>query len=329
MPDANTDGSRRSLASILGRNRNLTTEPTRPPRDRTIELESEIQDEEPGLHRQLPGGLSTREGQNVQGEGGESNVAPTSDYFGGISRLASSILGPGGSTQPPRDRTKEELHRTRVKLQQLEYEFQRARTENANLHRTCFELDNENRKNKDTIRSLQHELTNTVRELQEYKNLSDIRGRELIGDQAFLREADLLSISDVKDKVNALNDKNFRASASLGESLVHFKYELAKEEKEAAFAEASRTISNPLARALVEETQKPEPEINPLVVQVVLEIYLVHFCSSKIESWFPRSRETSDFLTTIYSEIRRTGQFIIVRYRLPLISCFRETSCLR
>jgi hypothetical protein len=202
-------------------------------------------------------------------------------------------------------------------LQQLEHEFRRARSDNANLHRTCFELDSENRRNKDTIRSLQHELTNTVRELQEYKNLSDIRGKELIGAQVFLTKADLLSISDVKDKVNALNDENFQASASLGDSLVHLKYEVAKEEQEAAFAEVCRTVSEPLARALVKETQKPEPEVNPLLVQVVLEMYLVHFCSSKIESWFPGTRETSDFLTTVYSEIRRTGEFIICSLSTP------------
>jgi hypothetical protein len=90
------------------------------------------------------------------------------------------------------------------------------------------------------------------RELQEYKNISEIRGKELISAQVFLRKADLLSISDVKDKVNALNDENFQASASLGDALVHFKYELAKEEWEAAYAEACRTVSEPLTRALVE-----------------------------------------------------------------------------
>jgi hypothetical protein len=280
--------------------------------DYSADNPTQASDREPdGSDPQSPGGLSTEEGQNVQGEGGESNIAPTSGYSSGIGRsIAGVIVGPGGPAQPPRDRTKEELHRTRAKLQQLEYEFRRARSDNANLHRTCFELDSENRRNQDTIRSLQHELTNVGRELQEYKDLY-IHRREVIGAQAFLRKADLLSISDVKDKVNALNDENFQASASLGDSLIHLKYELAKEEQEAAFAEVCRTVSEPLARALVKETQKPEPKVNPILVQVVLEMYLVHFCSFKVESWFPGNRETSDFLTTIYGEIRRTGEFII------------------
>ena len=221
-----------------------------------------------------------------------------------------------GQSRPPRDRTKEELHRTKAKLQQIE--FQRMRTDNANMNRACFELDSENQRLKDTIRSLQHELSNTVRELQEYQNLSDIRGKELIGTQVCLTKADLLSISDVKEKVNALNDENFQASVSLGDSLIHHKYKLPTLEKKAAYAEASRTISKPLTSALIMEAQKPEPEINPLLVQVVLELYLVHFCSSMIESWFPGNRETSDFLTTIYTEIRRTGgSVIIICERLP------------
>ena len=211
-------------------------------------------------------------------------------------------------------------------MQQLEYELRRVK---GDLHRTCFELENEIRSKKDTIRSLQHENANIVRELQEYKNLSEIRGRKLIGAQVFLTKPDLLSISDVKDMVNTLNDENFQASASLGDALVHSKYELDKEEWAAAYAQVCRTVSEPLANALRKETQKPEPEVNLLLVQVVLEMYLVHFCSSLIESWFPNTRETSDFLSTIYSEIRRTGEFIFVRYRLPLISIVRGTSCIR
>ena len=242
--------------------------------------------------------------------------------------LTSAFLDPAGPVSPLRDRTKEELHRTKTELKKPKYEFRRAMSDNANLHQSCFELDNENRKNKDTIRSLQHELTTMARELQEYKDQSDVINEnrrqkdtiqnlqhelqeyknlssELIGTQVFLTKADILSLSDVKDKVNALNDEIFQASASLGDSLVHVKPELSKDDKEAAFAEASRTITEPLAWVLMKETQKLESEINPLLVRVVLEMYLVHFCASQIDSWFPgtETRETSDFLTMIYSEI--------------------------
>jgi len=181
------------------------------------------------------------------------------------------------------------------------------------------ELESENQRQRDTnvIQSLQKELTNMACELQEYKNLSEIRGRELIGAQFYLTKADRLSISDVKDKVNALNTEIVQASAFLGDSLVPFTYELAKEDTEAAFVDASRTISEPVAHTL--KATRKRPEINQLLMQVVLEMYFVHFCSSKIESWFPGTRKTSDFLTTIYSEIRRTGELIFVLCQLSLI----------
>ena len=52
------------------------------------------------------------------------------------------------------------------------------------------ELESDNRRIKDTIQSLQHKNTLIGRELQEYKNLSEIRGKELLASQVFLRKAD-------------------------------------------------------------------------------------------------------------------------------------------
>jgi len=97
-------------------------------------------------HPQSPRSLSTTKGHNVQVEG--------AGVYTGVT------LGPGtGLAQPPRDRTTEKLQRTEARLRQLEYEFRRVKGENATLHRMCFELDGESRKQKDTIQSLQRELT--------------------------------------------------------------------------------------------------------------------------------------------------------------------------
>jgi len=177
-----------------------------------------------------------------------------------------------------------------------------------------MELESENQRQKDTIRNLQHEL-------QKYKDLSDIQGKELIANRVFLSEskADVLSISDIKDKVNALNQEIFQASAALSQdSLIHHKYELAKEEMEAAFADVCRTVSEPLARVLVRKGQKPHFILDPgsMLIQVILGMYLVHFCSSKIDSWFPETQETS-LLSALYSDVRPSGQF---RYRFSQIS---------
>jgi hypothetical protein len=134
-------------------------------------------------------------------------------------------------------------------------------------------------------------------------------------------------MSDLKDMVNTLNDEIFQASASLADSLIHHKYGLTPEQFDTAFAGVCRTVSDTLAGVLVKETKKPEPEVNPLLVQVVFEMLLVHFCSAKIESWFQGTRETSDFLATIYGEIRRTEeQAVSGRWRALTRAQIRPTS---
>jgi len=127
--------------------------------------------------------------------------------------------------------------------------------------------------------------------------------------------------------VNTLNDEIFQASASLGDALIHHKHGLTLEEMEAAFAGVCRTVGDSLANALLNEAKKREPEVNSLLVQVILEMILVHFCSSKIESWFPDTVETSDFLTSMYSEIRRTEeQAVSGRWRALTRAQIRPTS---
>ena len=53
---------------------------------------------------------------------------------------------------------------------------------------------------------------------------------------------------------------------------------------------------------------KRAPEVNPLLVQVVLQIFMVKFCLSKIRSWYPSDSTIEEFLDVIYSEIRATGK---------------------
>ena len=111
-----------------------------------------------------------------------------------------------------------------------------------------------------------------------------------------------MSIPDIKDKVNALNQEIFQASAALRYLLMHHKCELAKEEMETAFADVCRTVSKPLAWVLIRKRQKPGFVIDPrpMLVQAVLGM---HFCSSKIDTRLPGTHETSDFLSMLYSKI--------------------------
>ena len=54
--------------------------------------------------------------------------------------------------------------------------------------------------------------------------------------------------------------------------------------------------------------RKPEPEVNPFLVQVVLQLFMVEFCLSKVRSWYPGDSAIEEFLSMQYSQIRSTGK---------------------
>ena len=267
-----------------------------------------------GSHPQLPGGLSIERGQNVQSEGRGSNIAPPSDYFGGIRRtIAGAILGSGGPVLlPPRDRTKEELQRTMTKFP---YEFPRTRGDNAALHQSCCEHDNENRRSKDKIRSLQDEITDMECELQKYKVLSDMRGRELVANQASLTKADkLLSerrsdlqftdnpqttptnneetlsaaraildgtgatpVMAVIDAMLVLQKEIAHASNFLAENLRHTSYELFQEELDRCYQDSEKIIGERLSKFLHDHSEAAE--LSQSLIKITIQIFITSFCA--------------------------------------------------
>ena len=265
-----------------------------------------------GSHPQLPGGPTER-GQNVQSEGRKSNIAPASAYFGGIGRtIAGAILGSGGSVLPPRDRTKEELHRTRAKFQ---YQFRPAREDNATFHQPCCELDSENRRNKDTIQSLQDEITNMGLELQKYKNLSDMRGKQLVANQASLTKADKLlserrsdleltnnpqttptnneetlsasrAILDgtgatplmaIIDAMLVLHKEIAKVSNFLAENIRHTSYELFQEELGRCYQDSEEIIGGLLSKFLHDHSEAEE--LSQSLIKITIQIFITSFCA--------------------------------------------------
>jgi len=124
----------------------------------------------------------------------------------------------------------------------------------------------------------------------------------------FLTKADTLSISEVGEKVTALNEEIFQAAATLGEALIHKRHEVSQTEFAAAAADSVQMIGELMTDLLISQSQKPEPDVNPFIVQVVLQIFMVKFCVSKIQSWYPGDSTIGEFLTAIYSVIRSTEE---------------------
>ena len=147
------------------------------------------------------------------------------------------------------------------------------------------------------------ELINVHQQLEDAKSLSEVRGKKLFGAQV-----DTLSISKVGAKVTALNKDIFQAAATLGEALIHKRRELSKKDLDAAVAVSQEMVGKKMTNFLINQSQDPELKINPLLVQVVLQIFMVKFCVSKIQSWFPDNSFAGGFLSALYSGIRSTGE---------------------
>jgi len=79
---------------------------------------------------------------------------------------------------------------------------------------------------------------------------------------------------------------------------------------EAATAVSQEMIGEKMTNILIIQSQKPEPKVNPVLVQVVLQISMVKFCDSKIQSWYPDldNSAVGGFLSAIYSDIRSTEE---------------------
>jgi len=161
----------------------------------------------------------------------------------------------------------------------------------------------ENQRSKDSINSFQNELKNVYQQLEDAKALSEVRGKKLFG-----AEVDILSISEVGEKITALNEENFQAAATLGEALIHKRREPFQTDLESAVAVSKEMIGEKMTDILVTQAQKPEAEVNPLLVQVVLQVFMTKFCISKIRSWYPGDPAVGDSLSAIYSAIRSSEE---------------------
>ena len=235
--------------------------------------------------------------------------------YTGYTQWTSNYILPGGPKDAYQDqyyRTRDELKQTRAMLGNNDRELEPRRRDGelrqASHWQIIDNLRHDNQRSTDTISSLQNELINIYRQLKDAEKLSEVREKDL-----FLANADTLTISEseleVGEKVTALNVEIFRAAATLGEALVHKRREVSltdRRDLDAAAAVSQEMIGEKLTKLLIAQSQKPGPEVNALLVQIVLQIFMVKFCV--LQSWYPGDCAVGKILSAIYSQIRSTGK---------------------
>ena len=216
-------------------------------------------------------------------------------------------MSPGDSDPPPKDKEllpEDHLIRdARASIDNYDRELRKRTNELRQANQQIVDLQQESQRSKDIISNLQ----NLIRAYQKLDpktlQVSDVSGST---------KADTLSISEVGERVTALNEEIFQAAATLGEGLIHKRFELSQTELEEAALLSHELVGEKLTNILNTQSKKPEPDINPLLVQVVLQIFMVKFCVSKILSWYPGDSVIGGFLSAIYTDIRLTGKHYIV-----------------
>ena len=266
---------------------------------------------------QVPAAHHSREEQRDRRSETNQSTQQVSGYGRGV--MASLVSYTGLPTGPPQkdkyQELKEAYHRKQDELAQARSTIQNYDRELRRKEGDLNNIKNENQRLKDIIAGLQNELQNVHQELEDAKNLSKVRGKELLRSQFFLTKADALSISEVGEKVNALNEEIVLAAATLGEAIIHKRHEVSQTDLDAAAAVSQEMVGEKMTDILITQSQKPEPKINPLLVQIVLQIFMVKFCVSKMKSssWYSGDSVIGEILSAIYSEFRSNSKHRIIQ----------------
>ncbi|KJA20615.1 hypothetical protein HYPSUDRAFT_68349 [Hypholoma sublateritium FD-334 SS-4] len=200
------------------------------------------------------------------------------------------------SAERPHYVLREEYNELSAKLQRSQDELEHSRSEMLTAQNACEALRRSNS-------ALQNELREVKRALGDSLRLSAVRGKELVGSQVFLSKANLLSVSELKQKVARLNDENFQAAAWLAEFLVRREGEWMDDKMQAAYID--HILGKPMLHALTIFAKGAAPT---LLVQLILQIFLTWFCCAKIERWQDNNETTNTFLRDMYRKIRCTEE---------------------
>lgn len=192
-------------------------------------------------------------------------------------------------------------------VEQLEHKIARHRSiidvQEADLARTTRNYTSTlsaNKELREACDHLQHERDELNRKLVEVTDLSNLRGNELAGAQAFLTKTDNISGQELQDLVHTLNEEIFQAAASLGDCVVRRAYDLSSEDREYYYDRVGEAVGQKTLSILSQQSRSDDHEINPLLVQIVVQVFLVSLCAQEINSWDPNNVEFSDGLQKLY-----------------------------
>ena len=248
---------------------------------------------------------------------------------GSRSTTTVSRIGEGGSSDKPPSSKEKALRR---KILELEYAWQQEKTSNVNLDHHYRKLLNRATAQSEELqrsqhqvhhllddnRSLTQELEAVKAQLLDAKTLLEVRGKELEVDTTDVDQKaneeepwDLPGESDILltaiQIVDVLNVEVRRVAAVLGKILQKTKFEEGNRQV-MQITEKARLMLGENMVALLSAELPERARVNPLFVQVVLQVAIINWCKTTISSWKPGNSDVSSLLVELYSKIREVGK---------------------
>jgi hypothetical protein len=245
-------------------------------------------------------------------------------------------IGVGGSSDEPQSSKEKSLRR---KILELEYALQQANSSARTLWSRVNAQSEELQKSQrqvhrllDDDRSLTHELeavkvqladatklSEVLMVLAAGKTLSEVRVKELKVDTTDVDQktnnetwdmpggSDILLTAVTIQIVDVLNEEVRRVVAVLGKVLQKAKFEEGRRQI-VQITEKARLMLGENMVALLSSGVPEKARLDPLLVQVVLQVAITNWCKAIISSWKPGNSDVSNLLDELYSKVREVGK---------------------
>jgi len=196
-----------------------------------------------------------------------------------------------------RYRESEALHRRssnewHTRIQALEKDMDALRAQH---NATIGELE--------SFRQRNSELAEKTRQLLEARTM------ELSGAQRFLTQTDSLSGAEAIALAESLNAEILQAAAYIADSLQcsHRQLQVNAETmwREDSYRRGSRLLGEAMLLALRSSRRQNDSNLDPTLVQIALQISLVHCCTNVVASWVCGARWSENEIRCITSSHRR------------------------
>ncbi|KAF8163671.1 hypothetical protein B0H34DRAFT_857099 [Crassisporium funariophilum] len=170
------------------------------------------------------------------------------------------------------------------------------RTELIDATRTASELRKEKNGWQEQLDTMQHKLSQAERQIRSLDNLTRLKleARQEVAYGPAKKIAKFLSTapsSDIIGAVNALNEEIFQSALLLVENL-----ERTTTFVPSSTAQVKRDLGDRLTAMLEAQAAKKTTAFGLLLMQVVLEVFFVQWCSAIIEANYPKQDSFADLL---------------------------------